>query len=169
MTRELVFIHGRSQQHKDAVALKKEWLDTLGEGLAKSNLTLPISDAQVRFPFYGDTLFDLSEGKTPAEAAEIIVRGDETDAAEKKFVLQVLEEIRRKGGITEEQMAEVAGQEVVERGPLNGRGYARRCRRLTGSSRTAALRRSPCSLTTCTSISPTRGFGRPSRTASPRR
>ena len=51
MTRELVFIHGRSQQHKDAVALKKEWLDALGEGLAKSNLTLPISDAQVRFPF----------------------------------------------------------------------------------------------------------------------
>ena len=87
MTRELVFVHGRSQQHKDAVALKKEWLDALGEGLAKSSLTLPISDAQVRFPFYGDTLFDLSEGRTPEEAAEIIVRGDETDAAEKRFVL----------------------------------------------------------------------------------
>ena len=119
MTRELVFIHGRSQQHKDADALKKEWLDALGEGLTKSGLDLPIPETQVRFPFYGDTLFDLSEGKTPAEAAEVIVRGDETDAAEKQFVLQLLDEIRRERGITEEQLAEVAGQDVVEKGPLN--------------------------------------------------
>jgi hypothetical protein len=119
MTRELVFIHGRSQQHKDADALKKEWLDALGEGLTKSGLTLPIPDAQVRFPFYGDTLFDLSEGKTVAEAAKMIVRGDETDAAEKQFVLTVLDEIRRERGISEEQLAEVAGQDVVEKGPLN--------------------------------------------------
>lgn len=119
MTRELVFVHGRSQEHKDASALKKEWIDALGVGLAKSNLSLPIPETQVRFPFYGDTLFDLSEGKSTDEAAKVIVRGDETDAAEKKFVLEVLEEIRRQNGITEEQLAEVAGQEVVEKGPLN--------------------------------------------------
>ena len=119
MTRELVFIHGRSQQHKDADALKKEWLDAWGEGLTKSGLTVPIPESQVRFPFYGDTLFDLSEGKTTEEAATVIVRGDETDAAEKQFVLQLLDEIRRERGITEEQLAEVAGQDVVEKGPLN--------------------------------------------------
>ncbi|OBC15356.1 hypothetical protein A5784_02750 [Mycobacterium sp. 852013-50091_SCH5140682] len=119
MTRELVFIHGRSQQNKDADALKKEWLDALGEGLAKSGLTLPIPETQVRFPYYGNTLFDLSEGKTVAEAAKVIVRGDETDAAEKQFVLAMLDEIRRERGISDEQLAEVAGQDVVEKGPLN--------------------------------------------------
>lgn len=40
MTRQLVLIHGRSQEHKDAKALKAEWLDALGEGLRKNNLTL---------------------------------------------------------------------------------------------------------------------------------
>ena len=119
MTRELVFVHGRSQEHRDATALKKEWIDALGVGLAKSNLSLPIPETRVRFPFYGDTLFDLSEGRSADEAAKVIVRGDETDAAEKRFVLEVLEEIRRQNGITEEQLAQVAGQQVVERGPLN--------------------------------------------------
>jgi hypothetical protein len=119
MTRELVLVHGRSQERKDATALKKEWLDALGAGLAKSNLALPIPETQVRFPYYGDTLSDLDKGKSPGDAAKVIVRGDETDAAEKKFVLELLEEIRRQNGITEEQLAEVAGQEVLERGPLN--------------------------------------------------
>ena len=40
--RQLVLVHGRSQEQKDAVALKAEWLEALNEGLAKSNLTLPI-------------------------------------------------------------------------------------------------------------------------------
>jgi hypothetical protein len=115
----MVFVHGRSQQHKDAAALKKEWIDALNVGLGKSGLTFPVADTQVRFPFYGDTLFDLDQGKSTDEAAKVIVRGDETDAAEKQFVLALLEEIRRHNGITEEQLAEVAGQEVVERGPLN--------------------------------------------------
>jgi hypothetical protein len=119
MIREMVFVHGRSQQHKDASSLKKEWIDALGVGLAKSGLILPIPDTQVRFPFYGDTLFDLTEGKSIDEAAKVIVRGNETDAAEKQFILELLEEIRRQNGVTEEQLAEVAGQDVVERGPLN--------------------------------------------------
>jgi hypothetical protein len=119
MTRELVFVHGRSQEQKDASALKKEWIDALGVGLAKHQLTLAIPDTQIRFPFYGDTLFDLTHGKSADEAAKVIVRGDETDAEEKKFVLELLEEIRKENGITEEQLAEVAGQEVLERGPLN--------------------------------------------------
>lgn len=119
MTRELVFVHGRSQQHKDAVALKQEWIDALTVGLSKSNVHLPVPKSQVRFPFYGDTLFDLSGGKPAEQAAQVIVRGDETDAAEKAFVLAVLEEIRTRSGITDEQLAEVAGQEVVDKGPGN--------------------------------------------------
>ena len=27
--RQLIFIHGRSQEHKDSKALKQEWLDAL--------------------------------------------------------------------------------------------------------------------------------------------
>ena len=84
-------------------------------------MNLPIPETDVRFPFYGDILFDLSAGKSTNDAAEVIVHGDETDAAEKSFTLAVVEEIRRKNGITDEQLAEVAGQEVIEQGPTDWR------------------------------------------------
>lgn len=117
--RQLIFIHGRAQEHKDSKALKQEWVEALGEGLAKSGLTLPLGDADVRFPYYGDTLFDLVAGRSAAEAAAIVVRGTEADADEQRFVRAVLEQVRQQAGITEAQMAEIAGADVVERGPQN--------------------------------------------------
>lgn len=119
MRRQLVMVHGRSQQQKDSVALKAEWLDALHEGLAKSNLTLPIGEQDVRFPFYGDTLYDLVGGVSADAAAEVIVRGTNTADAEKQFTRAVIEEIRKKAGVTKAQLAEVSGEDVVERGPVN--------------------------------------------------
>ncbi len=118
MTRQLVFVHGRAQERKDSVALKAEWLDALNEGLGKSGLSLPIEGADVRFPFYGDTLYDMVEGKSSDAAAEVIIRGPGADDDEQEFVREVLEEVRVRNGITDEQLAEVIGSEVVERGPL---------------------------------------------------
>lgn len=119
MMRQLVFVHGRSQQEKDSVALKAEWIDALEEGLGKSGLTLPIPEPDVRFPFYGDTLYQMVAGKSPDEAAAVIVRGTDADADEERFTRAVLEEIREKNGITAAQLASAAGQDVVERGPQN--------------------------------------------------
>lgn len=117
--RELVLVHGRAQQGKDSLALKKEWLETLGEGLAKSNLTLPIEEPAVRFPFYGDTLDALMDGASEDEAADVVVRGDTADAEQKEFICSLMEEIRERAGITEDNMREVADSDVVDRGPLN--------------------------------------------------
>jgi hypothetical protein len=119
MMRQLVFVHGRAQEQKDSIALKAEWIEALNEGLAKSNLTLPIAEPDVRFPFYGDTLYDLVGGKSADAAAAVVVRGEPSDDGEKRFTLALMEEIRQKTGITETQIAEIAGQEVVNRGPLN--------------------------------------------------
>jgi hypothetical protein len=119
MTRQLVFVHGRAQEGKDASALKAEWLDALADGLSKSNLTLPIAEKDVRFPFYGDTLFDMTEGKPPDEVPPVIVRGKTADDGEKRFTRAVVEEIRQKAGITDAQVAATAGEVVVEKGPLN--------------------------------------------------
>lgn len=119
MKRQLVFVHGRAQQGKNADALKAEWIDAFEEGLAKSGLRLPIAESDIRFPYYGDTLYQLVEGRTPDEAADVIVRGDGVDAEQEKFTKAVLEEIRRKNGVTEEQLAGVVGQDVVTKGPLN--------------------------------------------------
>jgi hypothetical protein len=117
MTRQLVLVHGRAQQRKDAIALKREWLEALREGLAKSDLVLPISENDVRFPFYGDTLSDMVSGLSPEEAAEVVVRGAAADAEQKRFISAVLEEVQRKTGITDAEIAAVAGEDVAERGP----------------------------------------------------
>jgi hypothetical protein len=117
--RQLVFVHGRAQEHKDATALKAEWLEALADGLEKSGLTLPIAETDVRFPYYGDTLFDLVDGKTADAAADVIVRGDAGDAEEERFARAIMREVQAKTGITDDQLAAVAGQEVLDRGPLN--------------------------------------------------
>jgi hypothetical protein len=119
MTRQLVFVHGRAQENKDSIALKGEWIEAFNEGLEKSNLKLPIPETDVRFPFYGDTLYDLVAGKNANEAAAIIIRGQDSDSDEKRFLQSIMEEVRKKAGITDEQLVAIAGQEVVDRGPLN--------------------------------------------------
>ena len=126
MTRELVLIHGRSQENKDAVALKSEWLSALREGLAKSGLTLPIPEDRVRFPYYGDTLIGLVSNLPADQVAEVIVRGNQEDPQLRAFMTEVLAEVVAAKGITEEQIALEAqkaanarGAQVVERGVLN--------------------------------------------------
>jgi hypothetical protein len=119
MTRQLVFVHGRSQQGKDAAAVKAEWLDALGEGLAKNGLSLPIAESDVRFPFYGDTLDQMTQGKGADDAADVIIKGVEDDDTHKRFMSAVLEEVRKRAGITEDELAEAAGQDVITKGPLN--------------------------------------------------
>lgn len=117
--RQLVFVHGRAQEHKDAAALKGEWLAALREGLAKSNLDLPIPEDTVRFPYYGQTLFDLTSNVPPDQAAEVIVRGDGVDAEQRTFAQAIIAEICDQSGITDDQIdAETEGR-IVERGPLN--------------------------------------------------
>lgn len=128
--RELVLVHGRAQQRKDSIALKKEWLDTLKKGLGKSGLELPIPEDRVRFPYYGDTLEQLVAGRSPEDAARIVVRGPEgePDPGVQEFVADVVTEVAEEKGITDEQVmaeaqaAAIARGEsaaVVERGPLN--------------------------------------------------
>lgn len=119
MTRELVLLHGRSQQDKPAKQLKKDWLAALAKGLEKSGLELPIPETSVRFPYYGDTLFDLVDGKSAKEAAKVVVMGDDVDKEERVFVQQVMEELRLGAGITDAELRAVAGDEVVEMGPMN--------------------------------------------------
>jgi hypothetical protein len=128
--RELVLVHGRAQERKDAVALKREWLDALRAGLAKSGLDLPIPDDRVRFPYYGDTLEGLTRNLPRDQVAEIVVRGNAEDPQLRAFMDDVLDEVAARKGITEEQIeaearAAVAtrgdggGAAVIERGPMN--------------------------------------------------
>lgn len=120
---DLVFVHGRAQQHKDSVALKQEWIDAWCTGLEKSGLSLPIAASAIHFPYYGDALDVLTHGA--AEVPDVIVRGAEGDKEEElmRLLAVVLEEARLREGISDQAVraaaAVHAGDVPIERGPLN--------------------------------------------------
>jgi hypothetical protein len=116
---QLVFVHGRAQEHKDAVGLKADWISALRKGLAKSHLDLPIREDDIRFPYYGDTLYDLVAGEP--QAAEVIVKGDEaaTTLEERTFMASIILEAVAGRGVNDDEIARVAGASVVERNTLN--------------------------------------------------
>lgn len=119
MTKRLVLIHGRAQENKDSIALKADWIAAWERGLRKSGASMPLDERDVRFPYYGQTLFDLVHGAPDKQVAEVIVRGTRTDLEELELLQSVVEEVRRKANITEEQVEAEAGSEVIDRSVLN--------------------------------------------------
>lgn len=121
MSREVIFIHGRSQQGKDPATLKQEWMRCLNGGLAKSDPTLPpISAEQVRFPFYGDTLDRMAKGFTGGDVPDVILRGDPNlNSDAKRFMFEVLTDVQQHERIPDAEISALTGIEVTERGPLN--------------------------------------------------
>ncbi|CAB3741700.1 Uncharacterised protein [Achromobacter denitrificans] len=123
--KELVLIHGRSQQDKDSKALKRAWIEAWGRGLAAAGLTQPIPEERIRFPYYGDTLRDLLAGISEADAAKIIVRGAQADDIAAGLLLALLNEYIAACGIGEDEIRRnlppATGPVAVERGPQNWR------------------------------------------------
>jgi hypothetical protein len=125
MQRQLIFVHGRSQENKDAGALKREWIEAWSKGLDKAGLALPLDEADIRSPYYGDTLALMASGKSAEEAARIVVRsGGGLPAEEAEFVADYLDELQAAADITDDEVqarapAEVVTRGVRERGVLN--------------------------------------------------
>jgi len=125
--RDLVFVHGRAQQSKDSKALKAEWIAYWADGLKKSGLSVPLPDNRIHFPYYGDTLDQLVAGKSPEEAAKIVVRGvapeggGELSLEERAFIQAVLlESIGRFEGDAEGAVwRALPPGAIVEKGVLN--------------------------------------------------
>jgi hypothetical protein len=120
--RELILIHGRSQQGKDAGELKETWIAALQEGIAGAGLQLDLDDAHVHLPFYGNTLIQLVNKSETVES--IVIKGgkDSVGDAEAQLMAQVVGELLAAKGIT---MAQVAAEQspdeiaVKKKGPLN--------------------------------------------------
>lgn len=124
--RRLVFIHGRAQERKDPVALKKEWIMSWAHGLAKSGLQIPLAEHQIRFPYYGDTLDQLTQGIDESIAARVIVRGTKLGDApitneEQEFIRDYLFAVKKKCGISDDTVRDLSSPDVQERGILNWR------------------------------------------------
>lgn len=117
--RDLIFIHGRSQEFKNADQLKDEWITAFKRGLSKQGLSLPIPEENIRFPYYGQTLHDLVNDIPDDEIASVIIKGDNAGAEKREFIRQIVLEIQNKFHISEKQLITAGGKAIVEKGPLN--------------------------------------------------
>lgn len=115
MTRELVFVHGRAQQNYDADKLKELWVDSLKKGLEKNDLTLPISEDKIRFPYYGNTLIGMVEGIPDDQVVDVVVRGDDANDAETEFVRAAIMETLAQHNVTDEKIQALSDEQIVER------------------------------------------------------
>ena len=55
----LIFVHGIALQGKDPNQLKQLWYEVLQDNLQLAGTALP-ADVEIKSPFYGDVLFDLT-------------------------------------------------------------------------------------------------------------
>ena len=118
MTRHLVFVHGRAQEGKESIGLKQEWIRAWRDGLAKSGLQIPLDDAQIRFPYYGDTLVQMVSGRSAAEADQVVVRGPQL-LAEQEFMREYLAQVQARVAITDAAVSAELNAAINERGVLN--------------------------------------------------
>ncbi|MBP0613663.1 hypothetical protein J8J42_11500 [Chryseobacterium sp. cx-311] len=115
---KLVFIHGRAQGAFEALDLKATWIKTLNEGLKKSGLTLPISEEDVIFPYYGKLLDKLVlDFNEPVK--EIIEKGSGAGTADAQFFRDFLQEVADNANVTQADIEEENPTEVTEKGILN--------------------------------------------------
>lgn len=118
---KVVFVHGRSQQHKDPIALSKQWERALLEGFTLIG-TPYVGKLDFTFPYYGDVLFNSVEKASTENFQELVSKGASTagpDAQEQEFLWQVIREMAVQNGITEEQIAQEANGEVDIKGVQN--------------------------------------------------
>ncbi|MEU0201804.1 MULTISPECIES: serine protease [unclassified Streptomyces] len=79
--RHLVFLHGRDQQSKEPVDLRREWTAGLNRGLTLASLP-PLDPDDVWFPFYGTRLHNLVSGRESTAEAIALDRLSAAAAAE---------------------------------------------------------------------------------------
>jgi hypothetical protein len=102
----LILIHGRDQQGKDTSELKKEWVDTLNDGLSKNSLELP-EDVNIVFPFYGDLLDALSKDITnPNSIAGVIAKGS-IEEKQLSFYYEILTEMAANASIEDKDIGKL--------------------------------------------------------------
>lgn len=121
--KRLILIHGRSQEDRDALELKRHWVTAWQKGLAKSNHDIPIAEDRIHFVYYGNTLRGMCNGLSASEAADVIYRGAVAGADDRDRLQELLLAYLAGLGVEPAQVDAVqrgiAGSEVVERGPQN--------------------------------------------------
>ncbi len=119
MATKLIFIHGRNQQGRDPVELKRQWFDAVVEGFTRVGLDAPITLDDTIFPYFGDALHELTREDSLDEADAMMgdeagagAGGDADDTAH--FGREVLGEVLDASGVSPEAIDAEIDHDVVD-------------------------------------------------------
>ncbi len=115
---DLIFVHGRDQQGKNPQELQAQWEAALMKGWERLGLTRP-GDLDVVFPFYGDELARLVEQLNAPLVSDVTTKGAASDVSEAAFRGELLEELARNAGLTDDDFQAYYSGQPLEKGPLN--------------------------------------------------
>lgn len=92
--KNIILIHGRSQQGKSATELKQHWINQLMQGFKTAGLVFP-DDVGFEFPYYGDLLIDeIKASKTANNSSAATSRGPESESDQaRQFVISFYSEL----------------------------------------------------------------------------
>ena len=117
--RKLVFVHGRSQQGKDPVALKSTWIQALRKGAEAVGMDIP-ANLDIAFPFYGDVLDDFTKQLNLPLTTDIQAKGEGIANEDfLQFQAEIADDLRIQKGISDEQVNQEYGDNPKPKGPLN--------------------------------------------------
>jgi len=113
----LVLVHGRAQEGKDHVALKKQWLDALAYGMSRANVSLP-PGTTIEFPYYGDALANMVAQLSTPLGMDINAKGPNPDT-EQDLRGEIILEMAAASGITDDDVRKELGGQPTQKGPEN--------------------------------------------------
>lgn len=119
---KLIYVHGRSQQNRNAEELRLEWKQAQAEGLQRVQLPWPEQIEPV-MPFYGDELDRLVQELNAPLVEDVTTRGVERGVGEAMHPTpenqlrgELLREMAQARNITEEEIREQFRSDVAARG-----------------------------------------------------
>lgn len=115
---KLVLVHGRSQQGKDPVELKNEWVTALKKGLEDQRLQLP-PNIDVELPFYGDKLDEFVKIFEAGPGKDTTAKGREDQVEFLQFQGLLAEELRKRAGVSNDLVDIEYGDNPKEKGLQN--------------------------------------------------
>lgn len=112
----LIFVHGMAQQGKDPDQLKQLWCEVLQDNLQLAGTAFP-ADVEIRFPFYGDVLFDLTAQLAQTKPLGVKLKGSARSILDADR-LELALELASNAGVPRQQIEAQLPPQVRQKGPL---------------------------------------------------
>lgn len=120
----ILFVHGRSQGGKNALALKETWIRTLKAGFKKNRSVLP-DEITIDFPFYGDKLNEFTSQAELPGPDDVLQRGPGSNQDFEQFLQSTLADIKTTKGVSDAEIMKFTDSTDVQAKDIQNWGWVR--------------------------------------------